>query len=190
MEVNITKKAIKQLCGIKDWSKDFWKEITYPFKRFFKGIKRIIEFTPIIWKTYDWDYHYAIDLFAFQLERIAKSLESPNSLGVDSKQRAMRIRTALKLMKKVYDDEYGMEYFDIMEKKYGKYHMDFVKTDIDSDTYQIVTRYGEVDQYTEEEYSKIKEEENKLFNESQKKQEKAEDVLWKLIRHNLRWWWD
>ena len=116
----ITDTAIKQIYGIRAKSSDILYRLTHPIKQFFRRIKRLIEFTPIIWNSYDWDYHYAIDLFIFQLERIAKSLESPNSLGVDSKQRAMRIRTAVKLMKKVYDDDYEMEYFDVMEKKYGK----------------------------------------------------------------------
>ena len=190
MNVMITEDAIKQIYGIKQKSKDIWYRITYPFKNFFRKTKRLIEFTPIIWNSYDWDYNYAIDLFIFQLERIAKSLESPNSYGVDSKQRAMRIRTAVKLMRKVYDDYYEMEYFDEMEKKYGKHQFNFIQKDDDPTLYTISTRYGEEGQYTEEKLIKIKEEENDLRLKAQKKQEKAERILWELINHNLRWWWD
>jgi len=39
-------------------------------------IKRVIDFLPIIWKGYDFDYYYTIELFKHQLQRQAKYFES------------------------------------------------------------------------------------------------------------------
>ena len=40
-------------------------------KRFFRKLKRVWDFIPIIWKGDDYDYQYSIDLFKYQLDRTA-----------------------------------------------------------------------------------------------------------------------
>ena len=47
----------------------------YLFKRKWRQIKRVIDFLPIIWKGYDWDYRYAVELFQHQLKRTADQIE-------------------------------------------------------------------------------------------------------------------
>jgi hypothetical protein len=54
-------------------------------------------------------------------------MESDKAMTVDANVRAKRIRTAIKLLNKVYDDEYGLEYMDTIEKLYGKTHYDFIE---------------------------------------------------------------
>ena len=34
-------------------------------KQFFRRLKRTIDFLPIIWKGFDFDYRYAIELFQY-----------------------------------------------------------------------------------------------------------------------------
>ena len=48
----------------------------WKIKRFIYRIKRVIEFIPVIWKGYDWDYGSAIDVFQYQLTRTVDYLES------------------------------------------------------------------------------------------------------------------
>ena len=76
----------------------------------------MIRWIPFLWKHYDFDYMYAIEAFKFQLNNIAKFLESENSLDSGSKEKAKRIRTVIALMDKVYDDYYAMEYIDEFNK--------------------------------------------------------------------------
>ena len=168
-----------------DKIKDFLRSI----RRFFNKIKRVIDFIPIVWSGYDWDYNYAIDLFKYQLSRMSKHLESDDAHTVNAKEDAMRIRTAIKLMDRVFDDYYSMEYLDYLEEKYGKINYKFEPSEHEG-LFEIKTYYGEEGKYSKEEMKKIKEEESKLFFESMKKQEKAERILWKLINHNIRGWWD
>jgi hypothetical protein len=101
----------------------------WKIKRFFYRIKRVIDFLPIIWKGYDFDYHSSIELFKYQLKRTAEYLESDKAQTLEAKTNAAKIWTAVELMEKVYDEEYGTEYIDIIEKLYGKTHYEFVELD-------------------------------------------------------------
>lgn len=53
-------------------------------------------------------------------------MESDKTHCIESKQNAARIRTIIKLMNKIYNDEYSLEYYDLMDKKYGKSEIKFI----------------------------------------------------------------
>jgi len=96
------------------------QDIKYFFKRKYQQVERVIDFLPIIWNGFDFDYSYSIELFKKQLERQAKLFES-NDLNPDrSKQNASRIKTVIQLMDKVYNEDYGVEWADILEKNMEK----------------------------------------------------------------------
>lgn len=156
-------------------------------KQFIRRVKRTYAFLPIIWKGYDFDYRYAIDLFSYQLSRIADFMESNRAMTVDADVRAKRIRTAVELLKKVYEDEYGCEYQDKMKELYGENVLNWWFED---------TGKGDGTSYLRQEFKKWDNAEevqrmmNKLFLESQTKQKRAEELVWKFIEHNIRTWWD
>ena len=161
-------------------------------KRFFRRVKRVMDFLPMIWKGYDYDYRYAIELFQYQLERTADFMESDRVLTVDADIRARRIRTAVELLQKVYDEEYGCEYQDKLKEMYGENVLDweFIELDEKSDydgesLYEMKWRYEYWD--NAEEIAEVK---RKLYKESQEKQKRAEKLVWNFISHNIRYWWD
>ena len=163
----------------------------YWFKRKWRQIKRVVDFIPIIWKGYDWDYRYAVELFQHQLKRTANSIEK-NGSHIGKENTAARIRTAIKLMEKVYDEDYAFEYHGIIEKKYGKSNFNFVETgefDKKGDPYYTMEESYEND-YTEEELQLISEEKRALRLESFAKQKRAHKILWNFIEHNIQNWWD
>lgn len=164
----------------------------YRIERFFSRLQRLIDFLPIIWKGRDYDYRYSIDLFKYQLERTADFLESDQAYSSEAKQDASRIRTAIRLMDKVYEDEYGMEYMDAIEKKYGPSHLDFIESkekDSNGDPYFELLETFDSD-YTDSELLMIAEEKRALMLHSAKKQKRAHRVLWRFIEHNIQRWWD
>ena len=168
------------------------RKIKYWFKRKWSQIKRVIDFSPLIWKGYDWDYHYAIELFQHQLKRMADHIGSDKAWALENKQTASRIRTAVKLMDKVYNEEYGMEYFDIIEQKYGKSNFEFIETgdfDDKGDPYYTMEIRYEKD-YTKEEIESINEEKRALQLECKDKQKRAHKLLWGFVEHNIQRWWD
>ena len=165
-------------------NKDWVKEIVWPFKRFYQGAKRLLEFTPIVWKSYDWDYQYSIDLFKFQLLRTAKYLEKYGHLE-NSKYNAQRIRTVCRLMDKVYNEEYQDEAYDKLTKLYGKAAFRFETISAGKDMYSLKMKYESYPNAEE-----IRKTNQEYIKKAQEKHEKAHRLLWKLIEHNIRGWWD
>ena len=159
----------------------------YWFRRKYWQIKNIIKWLPVIWKQYDFDYHYSIDVFKFQLQKQAEFLESDKHNTLSAPQNAQRIRTVIKLMDRVYDDYYGCEYQDILAKKYGENVLNFNFEDCeDKPGYSTMSYEFEKWDNAEE----IRKEHDKLFKECQERQEKAHRILWALIEKDIRRWWD
>jgi hypothetical protein len=160
------------------------KDIKHFFKRKYRQVERVIDFLPIIWKGYDFDYMYSLELFKKQLERQAKLFESDDLNSDRSKQNASRIRTAIQLMDKVYNDEYELEWVDKLKEEYGSDILDFKFED---------TGRGDGTSYLKYKYedlnmrSKMKKE---LIKESREKQKRAHKLLWDFIEHNIQYWWD
>lgn len=163
------------------------KDIKYFFKRKYRQVQRVVDYLPIIWKGYDFDYSYSVDLFKKSLERQAKLFESETQNSDRSKQNASRIRTAIQLMGKVYNEEYGSEYQDKLEQLYGDNVLDFWFED---------TGEGDGSSFLRWEYEKwdnseeIDEVRKKLFLESKEKQKRAHKILWDFVEHNIQYWWD
>lgn len=164
-----------------------WQNLTYPIRRKYQQIKRVIDFLPIIWNGFDFDYIYSIQLFKKQLERQVKFFESGKSYSDRANQNASRIRTAINLMDKVYNEEYGMEWVDKLQEKYGNevLNWDWEETSQGSELFYHRYRYEMWD--NAEEIRKVKLE---LISKSDAKQKKAEKLVWKFIGHNIRYWWD
>lgn len=163
------------------------KNMVYWFKRKYRQVKRVLDYLPIIWKGYDCDYGYAIELFKHQLIRTANFMESDGAYAIDSNIRAKRIKTAIELLDKVYDEEYGCEYQEQIKSIYGDNVLDWNFED---------TGRGDETSYLKYEYEKwenkdeVKETFDKLFKQSKEKQIRAEKLVWEFISHNIRGWWD
>ena len=165
----------------------------YWFKRKYQQLKRVIDFLPIIWKGFDFDYIYSIELFKKQLERQASFLESDRALTLEAQNNAKKIRTAIRIMDIVYDEKYVEDVFTHLEETYGESKMDFVDTGEDS-------KFGGERLYTlkitnqkainEIHQDKINQERGELIKLARDKQKRAHKILWKYIEHNIQNWWD
>ena len=164
----------------------------WKIKRLIYRVKRVIEFIPVIWKGYDFDYGSSIELFKYQLKRTAKYLESDKAYTVEAKANAAKIWTAVELMEKVYDEEYGTEYIDIIEKLYGKTHYDFVELeDKDENGDPYYTMKISNDFAVDETHQKVIDEvRHQMFLKGKDKQKRAHKLLWDYIEHNILNWWD
>ena len=154
----------------------------YKIKRFFKQLRRLLRWIPVVWDTYDFDYSYSLKVFKFQLERQADFMESKNAKTLNAKHYASRIRIILRLMDKVYNEDYGTAYFDQMEEKYGEGLYQWVIDYSDSP----VTYAYEVRENAQE----IEAEHKKLQKLAAVKQKRAHKLLWDLVEHNIQTFWD
>lgn len=169
-----------------------WNNFTYFFKRKYQQIKRTIEFLPLIWNSYDFDYQYALDLFKKQLERTANYLESDRAMTLSAKVKAQKIRTAIRLMDKVYNEEYFHQYMDTIEKLYGKSKHEFVELDEKDENgdpyYSLkITNELAVDEQHQKEIDEVR---KQMMLHSIDKQNRAHKLLWDFIEHNIQGWWD
>lgn len=163
----------------------------WKIKRFFYRIKRVINFLPIIWKGRDFDYRYAIDLFQFQLKRTADYIDKKGN-AVNNKDTAAKIKTAIKFIDKVYDEDYTMEHYDYLEKVYGKTHYEFIELedkDEKGDPFYEMKIWNElaVDEKHQEEINEVR---HQMFLLGKDKQKRAHKLLWSYIEHNIQNWWD
>jgi hypothetical protein len=161
--------------------------IKYFFKRKYGQVKRVIDFLPMIWNGFEFDYSYSVQLFRKSLERQAQFFESDKSYSDRSKQNAARIRTAIRLMDKVYDDEYGCEYQDKLEQLYGDNVLDFWFEDTGEGDGSTFLRWEYERWANSEEIDEVR---KKLFLASKEKQKRAHKLLWDFIEHNVQNWWD
>ncbi len=164
-----------------------YTNISYFFRRKYHQIQRVIDFLPIIWKGFDFDYHYSLELFRKQLERQAKFLESGKAYSSDAKHNANRIRTAIQLMDNIYGDKYKIEWIEKIEERFGKEALDWEFEDTGDGTGLsfITNKYEKWDNAEE-----IKVVKRELVKQSREKQKRAEKLLWEFIGHNIRYWWD
>jgi hypothetical protein len=162
-------------------------DIKYFFKRKYGQVKRVIDFLPMIWNGFEFDYSYSVQLFRKSLERQAQFFESDKSYSDRSKQNAARIRTAIRLMDKVYDEEYGSEYQDKLKQLYGENVLDFWFEDTGEGDGSTFLRWEYEKWDNSEEIDEVR---KKLFLESKEKQKRAHKILWDFIEHNIQYWWD
>ena len=163
----------------------------YWIRRKYKQIKRVISYLPVIWRGYDWDYMYALDVFKHQLGRLADDMEHENANGLTAHERAKSIRTTIKLMDKVYNEDYACEYQDQIEKLYGKTSFDYIESESEINGSKLYTMKLTNERAVDEDHQKeIDEVKHQMYLLSKDKQEKAHRILWQYIEHNIQRWWD
>jgi len=155
-------------------------------ERFLYKIRRVYHFIPIIWKGYDFDYRYSIDLFTHQLKRTADHLEK-HSYRSDRAYHASRIRLAIRLLENGYDEIYSEFAYDEMAFKYGKLKYEHVKSHY-PDCYEIKSnwQYALNDAHNDE----IDSEYAALLKIAHEKAERSKKIGWKIITNTIEHWWD
>lgn len=159
----------------------------YKLKYFFKRVKRLIDFIPHIWNGADYDYTYAVNLFKYQLSRTADCIKEDGSSFYSSAD-VDRIRMVIRLMDKVYNEEYQSQGTKIIYEMYGEPEV-VLK---DSDVFENIRVFSgwKFPNARDEEHNELI---NNLWKDmvtyGHQKQDRAHDLLWRLVGHNIRNWW-
>ena len=95
----------------------YWSKIGYKVKGFFTSVGNLIKWFPVIWKDRDWDDHYIFEVFKFKLEKQAKYIKE-KGFHTNSDLDAKRMMLCVKLMEKIQEDFYTMEYMDYEDKDF------------------------------------------------------------------------
>jgi len=90
----------------------WWEHDGKYYHKYFKtGVKNIIYWFPIIWKDRNWDSHYIFEIMKHKLSAQANYIGA-NDRHTRAQQDARRMKLCVKLMQKIQDEDYTMEYMD------------------------------------------------------------------------------
>ena len=169
-----------------------------------QGIKNLWYWFPVIWKDRDWDDHFIFEVLKHKLKSQAKYIG-----GRDRHTRAQldakRMRLCVKLIEKVQDESYQMEYMD--------YHKDRVWfTDCEdrpgSSQYNSEEVWEKYDDYFKKypliykrvlkgagPYTLDGRDESEIkriiaMNIAHINQDRARKLLFKIMEENIEGWWD
>jgi hypothetical protein len=176
----------------------------YYHKYFKQGVKNIIYWFPVIWKDRDWDGHYIFEILQHKLVAQANYI-GKRDFHTRAQQDARRMRLCVKLIKKVQEEDYTMEYMD-----YAKDRVWF--TDCEdrpgSSLYNSEEVWEKYDEYFKKYplvYKKVLKGEGVFTldgrDESQMKRviamniahlnhDRARKLLFKIMEENIEGWWD
>lgn len=160
-------------------------------KQFFKRIRNLIRWFPIIWKDEDWDDHYIFEILKFKLKNQAEYIGF-HDRHMSAKRDAEIMMLCVRLIEKVQDEWYGREYFDYHKSEYkfvdskshpGSYEMEI--TEISERYDEYFKKYSRIaKQVNEEDKGK------KAFKIARINEERAHKLLFKILEQNIRRWWD
>ena len=190
----------------------YWSKIGYKVKGFFTSVGNLIKWFPVIWKDRDWDDHYIFEVFKFKLEKQAKYIKE-KGFHTNSDLDAKRMMLCVKLMEKIQEDFYIMEYMDYEDKDFffvptgegiedgdGGYYMETrLKKENLNDFFKIHPLvYKKI--VTDKKYHIFKMDNEDLtsyevksriaLNIGRYNHERARKLLFKILSENIEKWWN
>lgn len=179
---------------IKDWVRD---HITIKLRNLQLSVKNLIRWFPIIWRDRDWDDSFIFDILSTKLKFHSKYTKTFD--GYVSAQRDSEIMDlCVKLLERVKEDYYGMEYID-----YYKCEYNFVDSEMEGRrTLEINVISENFDEYFKKypiQYKKLVSHytdsngviDKKLLASliSTYNHKRCKKLLFKLLENNIENWW-
>ena len=173
----------------------------WKLKQFFRNIRNLIRWFPIIWKDRDWDHSFIYEILKFKLKNQAEYI-GYHDRHMSAKRDAEIMMLCVSLMDKVQDEWYGCEYQDYHELKLkfidseshpGSYEMEIEHI---SDNYEDYFKkypriYRQVVKSKKPKFPLKKNIKGKIAFEIAKiNEERAHKLLFKILEQNIRRWWD
>ena len=75
-------------------------------QRFFFNIKRIIEWIPILYNNFDWDYYYLLKIISFKLKLMEKHFRE-DGCTTSAKENAKEMKALIEICNRLIEDNYG-----------------------------------------------------------------------------------
>jgi hypothetical protein len=152
----------------------------YNIRGFFRRIKRTYDYARKLWPMNDWDYTDQLEIFGYALGRLDKCMV--NGHGLYPKGRRRKMRTAIHLLHRMANewDFYEEPGWDKLEAKYKKYEDPKAR-------FPSITKRDRMPKKVQEQYSK----DIKIhMNESTKLFETDVDMFSKIMKKQMKSWWD
>jgi hypothetical protein len=168
----------------------------YPFD-FIKGIQNLWKWFPVVWKDRDYDDHYIWQVIIFKIKNQAKYI-GDRDFHVSAKRDAEIMMTCVRLMEKVSDEYYQMEYMDYCEDKH-----EFVDSDTpgysELKTTPISENFDEYFAKRKTSYHRVisntktyrpDDRKHTAMSVAYMQHNRARKILFTLLERNIERWWD
>lgn len=171
-----------------------YNKIRIFFRNIYLGFRNLIDYFCVVYNDRDWDDHYFLKLMEFKIRRMRDYTDRRKHF-VGYERVVERMDLILRLLKKVKDEEYESELYDYYEADYlieeipGKPEFfDLHKTEINNKLHLYIKKHKSAAAKL-----KIKPKRKNSYREaailSYDRQQKASELLFKLIEIEYRKWW-
>lgn len=184
----------------------WWKfEGRYYHKNLKQGLKNLWYWLPIIWKDRNWDQHYIYEVLKHKLKAQAKYI-GDSDRHTRAQQDARRMKICVKLIEKIQDDFYQIEYADYAKDKhwfepckdkegYSEWKSENVWETYEDyfKKYPLVYKQVMVDKkgpFTLSGNTEVSFKQRIAMNIAHLNQERAHKLLFKILEENIQGWWD
>ena len=149
-------------------------------------IKRLIDWLPVIWKDYDYDYHSLYIVMRKKLSRLEVGIRG--GYAVDSEATADNIHFAVMLLDRLIACDYLSNALIPHKRKWGEIG-DFIFKDLDNGLSEwLGCNYERAD--TEEKRLVAEEEFRQCGKHSDWTEERDKNLLFAYIAKHIKGWWD
>jgi hypothetical protein len=164
----------------------------YRIKQFFRRLRNLYRWLPIVCKDQDWDHYFIYEVLKFKLKNQAEYI-GKRGVHLSAKRDAQIMMTCVRLIEKIQDEYYASEYFE-----YYKSHLEFKKLE-NSELFEITeTVTSEALEGYFKKYPLIYRlvpdlaapKSRIAFQMAKINQERAHKLLFKIIQENIQSWWD
>lgn len=162
-------------------------------KRFFRKLTNLIDWLPVIWNDYPYDYSSIYTILDKKLNKMLVFFESGNVWQSDEslKPTIKELKLVISLLDKIREDFYGLEYMEYLEED-----MEFIPIEND-DCYELEFKLKKdnLDEYFKKYHVKniptdFTERKKLAIQISRKKEEQCKRLFFKLLNDKIERWWD
>lgn len=155
------------------------RNLYWQTKRFFWRINNVISWIPTIWSItwYDYDHIYRINRFA--LERMANHFENAKYKFVETASDIRYMRLCIKLIDRILDEYYHERAQEELTQLWGEYVFS------NDDKFELRRELEK----TEEDSKRYRQDFDRIKNYWRKKDEKARQLLFNILKNKLHRWW-
>ena len=191
-------KTYKQLPIPEDsaWSRNtLYGKLHWRIRYFLEGVKNIIRWIPTLYHDRDWDQWHIYNVLQKKIEFQRKELINANRhTDINRDNRDMTI--VLNLIERVKEDYYGTEYLDYSESKFrfepieGDDEYCTMEQDVISENYdEYIKKYPSSVRKVLKEKPDL-DKKDLCFWVARHNEERAHDLLHRILKERIRYWWD
>jgi hypothetical protein len=156
----------------------------HKIKEFFRAIKNLIDWFPVVWKDRQWDHYFIYVILRKKLQLMEKFFNSKNAVSMESEATAKDMKHCIEILDRLINQDY----MEVALQPFYKKHPDYDWT-MDRHFVPAEDHPGLVE-WINNDPSEIQEEMQECYRNSGKMEQDDLDELFKFLRLHIEEFWD